>query len=502
LNERARAASSNKGKSNLKAPARSSWTSCCIDLTQLDFQSLDSPLAMISPDDFAENATGVVMLSRAMFSSVCKVRSKHALLVVLPGANNSDLPGLGLAESSFAAHWMFLRDPLHSNWTRRLVTLVQMGAMPVLPHQLDTCPAWDVDSHLEFSCLLTRRMFPTDDAWSAFVSTSRADVVSAVRSLHPSFTPATVEFYSWTKLDASSQKVTFRAPSAHKNLLLAASGVHVPFVINLVCRDASSREKRDAACSVVWLGKLGYTESLTLIKQLDGHLGLALSQQSFGIRCVPASLDAVRRLVLPQDSKYTDSNIKIRGMLRFVISGLPVGCSRPEIIRRFAEWKVGDTTGWPIIPIKQWTSSGQSHWLVRADIAPPLHFYLCSSSRVLIQPAPPEQFAPKSRSSSVPRAKSKSQPKPKASPAPSAPSPALVSRVLAVENRLDLLEARSSSIESQLQSGFSQILARLDDRSSSSRRPAEDHTGATPPPKLPRPSAQAVATPALPNKST
>ena len=146
---------------------------------------------MISPDDFAENATGVVMLSRAMFSSVCKVRSKHALLVVLPGANNSDLPGLGLAESSFAAHWMFLRDPLHSNWTRRLVTLVQMGAMPVLPHQLDTCPAWDVDSHLEFSCLLTRRMFPTDDAWSAFVSTSRADVVSAVRSLHPSFTPAT-----------------------------------------------------------------------------------------------------------------------------------------------------------------------------------------------------------------------------------------------------------------------------------------------------------------------
>ena len=70
-NERSRATPSNSGKSNPKAPSRSPWTSCSIDLSQLDFRTLQEPLSMLPPDAFAENATGVVMLTRAMFSSVC-----------------------------------------------------------------------------------------------------------------------------------------------------------------------------------------------------------------------------------------------------------------------------------------------------------------------------------------------------------------------------------------------------------------------------------------------
>ena len=79
----------------------------------MDFQTLQGPLSILPLDAFAENATGVVMLPRAMFSSVCKVRSKHALLVVLPGASNDDLPSLGITNSAYAPHWMFLRDPVY-----------------------------------------------------------------------------------------------------------------------------------------------------------------------------------------------------------------------------------------------------------------------------------------------------------------------------------------------------------------------------------------------------
>ena len=328
------------------------------------------------------------------------------------------------------------------------------------------------------------------------MASSRTRVVTSVRALHSSFDSSSVEFYSWAKLDASTHKVTFRAPADQKDLLLAASGVQVSFIINLFCRDDASRATRDAGSSVVWLGKLGYTDSLAWIKQLDGHLGLALSHQSFGIRCVPSALAAVRRLVLPKDSKYLDANIKIRGVLRYTVSGLPIGCTRSEIIKRFFEWK------WAIIPVKQWTTAGQCHWLVRADTEPPSHCYMCKSGRVLIQPAPPESFVPKARPSSVPRASSQApadKPKPKPStPAPVNPQSALTARVLAVENRLDVLEARSANIETELRAGFSQILARLDDRSSSSaRRPAVDQTGETPPPKTQR-SAQAKATGAVP----
>ena len=212
---------------------------------------------------------------------MCKVRSKHALLVVLPGARNDDLPGLGITNSAFASHWMFLRDPLHSNWTRRLVTLVQMGAVAVLPSNLDDCPAWDTSSYLEFSAVMSRRLFSTDEAWTEFLSSSRTQVVASIRALHSSFTPANVEFYQWTKLYSHTKKVIFRAPAAQKDTLLAASGIHTPFIINLVCRDETSRNARDSTSSVVWLGKLGFTDSLAWIKQVDGHLGLVLSKQSF-----------------------------------------------------------------------------------------------------------------------------------------------------------------------------------------------------------------------------
>ena len=180
---------------------------------------------------------------------MCKVRSKHALLVVLPGARNDDLPGLGITNSAFASHWMFLRDPLHSNWTRRLVTLVHMGAVAVLPSNLDDCPAWDTSSYLEFSAVMSRRLFSTDEAWTEFLSSSRTQVVASIRALHSSFTPANVEFYGWTKLDSHTQKVTFRAPAAQKDMLLAASGIHTPFIINLVCRDETSRNARDSTSS-------------------------------------------------------------------------------------------------------------------------------------------------------------------------------------------------------------------------------------------------------------
>ena len=377
---------------NLKASVgRSKWVDCSIDLTQFDFSKLPDALNMLPPDAFAENSTGIVLLTRALFAGVHRVRSKSPLLVVLPGGQNDDLAQFGFASSAFATHWMFIKDPLHPAYTRKLCTLVQMGTPPVLPLDLSSSPEWDTSKHLEFHAFFSRRLFASDDAWHSFLATSRSEVPILIRALHTSFTPANVEFYTWNKLDNSNHRVTFRAPSDQKDLLLAASGVQVSFLINLVCRDEASRSSRNSESSVVWLGKLGYAEALVLIKQLDSHLGLALSKQSFGIRCPSSSLHTVRRLVSPGDSKFTDSNIKIRGTLRFVISGLPLGCSRSEIIQHFADWKHGSNTGWAIIPIKQWTTPGQSHWLVKADAQPLAHYYLCRGSRVLIQPADAEK---------------------------------------------------------------------------------------------------------------
>ena len=308
LEEKSRQSTQRSGKPALQPVSRSKWVDCSLDLTQLDFTQFPDALNMITPANFAENSTGIVLLSRALFAGVHRVRSKHPLLVVLPGGKNDDLLQLGLSESAFSSHWMFIKDPLQPVWARKLCTLVQMGAIPVLPCKLDDAPAWDTSSHLEFHAHLSRRLFASDDAWQSYLATSRSQVPVQLRALHHSFSTANVEFYTWTKIDNHAQRVTFRAPTAQKDLLLAASGVHVPFLINLVCRDDASRASRDSASSVVWLGKMHFPEALTLIKQLDCHLGMAMSKQSFGIRCASSALDTVRRLVSPSDSKYFDSN--------------------------------------------------------------------------------------------------------------------------------------------------------------------------------------------------
>lgn len=243
---------------------------------------------MLGPDGFTENAAGIVLLTRALFAGAHRVHSKHPLLVVLPGGKNDDLSSLGLSSSAYSVHRMFVKNPLQPVWSRKLCTLVQMGASRVLPHKLDDAPAWDSSSHLEFHAHLSPRLFSSDDAWRSFLPASRFQVPVQLRALRSSFSTANVEFYAWTKLDNQAQRVTFRAPAAQKDLLLSASGILVLFMINLVCRDDSSRAARDATSSVVWLGKLGYPEALVLVKQLECHLGMAMSRDSLGIRCSSA----------------------------------------------------------------------------------------------------------------------------------------------------------------------------------------------------------------------
>ena len=92
---------------------------------------------------------------------------------------------------------------------------------------------------------------------------------------------------------------------------------------------------------------------------------------------------------------------------------------------------------------------------------------------------------PRARSKSVPRSRPESAIRSSSDAAPSGPT---VQRLATLEQRLDVLEARSSTLETQLQTGFAQILDRLDQRPAAARRTAEGPTGETPPPKAIKPA--------------
>ena len=102
------------------------------------------------------------------------------------------------------------------------------------------------------------------------------------------------EFWGWRKADASTHRVSFRAPAEAKATILAASGVRVPFIISELCRSQADNDARDQSCAIVLLAKRPYGESLVLLKQVGEHLGLALNSQSFGIRVKPSQVSTCR----------------------------------------------------------------------------------------------------------------------------------------------------------------------------------------------------------------
>ena len=358
----------NNSKS-VKAPARSLWIDCEIDLTQ--FQDR---LVKLTPDILAENSTGVILLSRPMFSNLYRIRSTKPLVAVLPGGRNDELPSLGFAESSYAVHYMFIKDPVLDKWSRKLTTIIQLGAVSAFPTSLDNSPEWTVSDSVELSATLSQRLFASPEDWSSFISTCRKSVPSQVFGLHSDLNSSCVDFYGWTRFDKSTHRVFFRAPAKHKTLILCASGLRLNFIVQEVCRDTSSKQARDAGSTVVWLGKRSFADATLLIKQVDSHLGLALSQQSFGLRVPVESLATVRKLVSPDDSRFQASNLQVRGRFQYEIIGLPPGCSRSDVITNFASWKHGGKTGWAVIPLQHWFVNGQSHWLVSTDVEPQCHF--------------------------------------------------------------------------------------------------------------------------------
>ena len=376
--------------------------------------------------------------------------------------------------------------------------MIQLSTTPCLPKSLDSEVAWQVEPTVEMTAVMSKRLFTSDAEWAQLLATSRSTVPATIFGLHSDLSSNVVSFYGWTKVSDSMQKVTFRLAAVHRDLVLAASGALLNFVVQELCRDAVARKERDTRTAVLWLRKTSHGDALVLLKRVSSHLGLALGNDGFGIRVAASALSDARKILFPSDSRFGTTNSQIRGALKYEIVGLPAGCSKNTIVERFAAWKNSSDEGWHVIPLQTWFSGGQTYWLVAADEAPPGHAYVMKNSRVLVRPAVSSNVAaPRPSAGSRPRSQPPRKPQRPQPFAPSAPAPA-DPRVTALEERMSAIEIKQASLETKLDSGFAAILSRLDNPSSTPRRAAEGPTGQTPPPKQLR-AQSAKALPAPPS---
>lgn len=283
---------------------------------------------------------------------------------------------------------------------------------------------------------------------TSFVADCRKVVPAQVHALHKDLSSFTVEFYSWSRLDAHTHRVILRTTACHKPLLLQPSSVAVQFIIQELCSNEQAVEQHNASSAAVWLGKRSYEEALTTIKQMETHQGLALSKQSFRIRVALTALSNVRRLINPDDSKFSDANRHIRGSKFFLISGLPVGSSRADLVNKMAAWKQSEdenSPGWDVIPIRQWHAGSQPHWVVRADTDPPSRCYNFRTGRALVRTSSSGSAKPAARSKS---AGPSNRQTPYSSSVPYSTTDLNSDRITAIEQRIDALETRSNTMES------------------------------------------------------
>ena len=481
--------------------SRTPWTELSVDVNLFE-----TALPRLSPDDFTEGSTGIVLLTRDLFAKVSKVRSSQALVAVLPGTSNEDLVLLGLQPSAFTVSWLVFWDDALDRWQRKHVTIVQLGAVSCCPKGLDSETAWDVPESVELTAILSKRLFSSDAEWTTFIADSRSTVPQFILALHDSLTTNSVSFYSWVKIDDSTQRVSFRVPKTQRDCVLSASGSKMPFVVQELCRDLASRQDRDQRTAVLWLGKRRHADALVLLKRLSSHLGLALSSQSFGIRVAVGDLSLARSTLLPSDPKFGSSNRQIRGNLKFEISGLPVGCTKSQIVERFAAWTNAAGEGWHVIPLQTWVSANQCFWVVCADSSPPSHIYPMKNAHVLVQKLPPRDVtaasAPLRAKSPRPARQRPVPPPPDVPTASKAPAPVHDPRIDALEKRMDSLELRSASIESDVKAGFAAVMERLDRSMPATRRPADGPTGQTPPSKISKASQGQVSQSSAPEPSS
>lgn len=348
---------------------------------------------------------------------------------------------------------------------RKRVSMVQLGAKPILWKDPSGDTDWSNEAHCDFAVYISKKVF-SDDTWSGFIAASRKDIPKMVRSLHPDLNAETCPFFAWRKLDDGTHRASFRAPAKHEKLFLAASGILGPFFIQKLCRTSEQKSQRSQETVVQWLPKKTYADVLALVRSFDAHFGLVFTNDNFGVRVATANVAAARKCFAANDPRYTDSNRGIVGRRRYEALGLPKGCTRSDIITNFAGWK----NGWHVLPQKQvFVADGECIWYVLADTAPPDRYYEGKNCRVLLQEVDATVPSSDSRSARPSRAATPVPKRAHATPAQKASSSSTISvfdkRLAELESRMTSYEGRLTDTEKRLTNriddGFSQVLSQL-----------------------------------------
>ena len=256
--------------------------------------------------------------------------------------------------------------------------------------------------------------------------------------------------------------------------LLKQSGVNTPLTFQPVWRSDERKAALDAMFATEWVGRKTLADARAFLRRSPEHFGLQHNRSGFAIRVPLSGVAGLRSLAKPTDARFDEHNRSIAGRLRFRVYGVPEGTGNGELATLLR-----DSLQWTAIVAAPFRRNGHLTFPVFADAAPSKDCFHLKSGPVLVRPwvvselKKPAVLKPRAnRASPQPAQQPPVKPSalltgPAAIPAAHVPAVSTVApnheaRFAAIERRLADQETRTKSLESTVEAGFSQVLARLD----------------------------------------
>lgn len=235
------------------------------------------------------------------------------------------------------------------------------------------------------------------------------------------------------------------------------------------------------------ISRAGREELLKTANGVEGVAGLVITKRGLAVRSWNGKLAATRKAIMGGDCRLCDENMATIPRIQVESSGWPPNITASEIVK-----SVQFYTKLAPIPSRAYRASGVTSWSLLFSELPTIQKFFVDFNgkihEILLtkhdQTAPFQSRKGKERNGEKGKGKGKEKTK-SAMPPPQADNDATSDRLTSLESRFTLMEKKQSSLESRVDSSFSEVNDQLRQilQAVCPRSPSHGATGLTPPPK-------------------
>ena len=334
----------------------------------------DASARAVRADEVCNGAEGYAMCNQVFLDPKLHVVGGSYLLLIVPGVLGQDLrnqlnsASVNLIGKCFSTT-LTCMDPYTKKIFPRTCVCINLGLQNVSSAELKPQVAIEEDD-CKTVCVSCFGKYNVE-AWDMISRSSYKEVRIAVIDKVKQITKLpTLELWGLS-VNTDKRLMTCFVRVTKQNAKKLTDSKDAMFFFRPFVSPACPPEK-ETDVFIVWSTKITtLAELITVTNTLKGVEGYVANQQSLGIRVAKQFIAAARQALQHPTVQYTQSNLNVAGMLRFVGRGFPPQMSAQTIVKCLASpTEASDWKAWNVIPFKSAVQGSTRTWFFKADVEP------------------------------------------------------------------------------------------------------------------------------------